>query len=487
MENEKDNFKQIMRTVVETYGTELLNDARRANALLMDYAPRQIRERKLIISALQEGVGNDLIWALDKGKQDQQLCINRCIRCLVDEAWVTEEAAQFAVGVIAFSIGINSVDILQVVRANSTPVLASNDNELKKGTYNHDLTDIRTFLMQYQVIGYKAFAAIQALKDLELPQGIKTIKTKAFVDCVNLKRIVIPSTIENIGVGAFAGCDSLETISLERNANYTVVNGMLIDKKSKALMRTTKTTGERCTIPWDVVSIQAKAFERSNVQAIVLPRNLTELAGNAFAFCGKLQRFDIDSHNEHYSSVEGVLHTKDRTQLVRFPSGYQGVNYIIEDTVSHITDGAFCGTANIESITFTSNLKSIGSKAFEHCRKLSSLVLPSSVEIIGERAFQYCDHLSSIMLPRSIQEIGDYAFCGCTAIQTISIPKGVKRIGHAAFKDCSSLRKIMVQDNIEFIGDGAFVGCADNIEIAIKNNSYVERYCSAHKITWSAL
>ena len=110
MGNEKDNFKQVMRTVVETYGTELLNDARRANALLMDYAPRQVRERKLIISALQEGIGNELIRAIDKEKQDQQLCVNRCVRCLVDEAWVTEEAAQFAVGVIAFAIGINSAE-----------------------------------------------------------------------------------------------------------------------------------------------------------------------------------------------------------------------------------------------------------------------------------------------------------------------------------------------------------------------------------------
>lgn len=487
MENEKDNFKQIMRTVIETYGTELLNDARRANALLMDYAPRQIRERKLIVSALQEGIGNDLIRALDKETQNQQLCVNRCIRSLIDEAWVTEEAAQFAVGVIAFSIGINSTEPPQVDRVNAAPVLARNEKELEKGAFDCKLTDIQTFLSQYQVIGYKAFAAYQALKDLELPHGIKTIKAKAFVDCVNLKRILLPSTIEEIGVGAFVGCDSLEMIFLEGNKKYTVINGMLIDKKGKALMRATNAVSERCIIPREITSIQARAFERSNVQSVVLPRNLTELAGNAFAFCCKLQRVDVDSHNQLYSSIDGVLHTRDRTQLVRFPSGYQGVNYIIEDTVSHIADGAFCGTQNIESITFTSSLKSIGARAFEYCRKLSSLVLPSSVEIIGERAFQYCDQLSSIMLPRSIHKIGDYAFCGCSSIQTMSIPKGVKSIGHAAFKDCSSLRKIIIQDNIEFIGDGAFVGCSDDMEIAIKNNDYVEKYCSAHKITWSAL
>lgn len=485
MGNAKDNFRKALYAVIEAYGTEILADSRRTNALLMDYAPGQARERKLIISALEEGIGSDLLKVRGKSDSEMQFCFKRCIRCLVDESWVTEEAAQFAVDVIAFALGISSTEIPQAI---NTPRPSQNHElELAKGAFVPNGTDLMTLFSQYQIIGYKAFAADQSLKELSLPQNIRKIKPKAFLDCVNLRRVTLPPTIEEIGLGAFSGCDALETIALERNANYTVVGGLLIDKKGKALMRATKSAANKCVIPREVSTIHARAFERSGIQTIVLPRNLKELARNAFLFCGKLESFEIDHHNELYTTMDGVLHSKDRKQLIRFPSGYATVNYIIEDTVTHIADGAFCGTANIETITFTSNLKSIGSRAFEYCRKLSSLVLPSSVEIIGERAFQYCDHLSSIMLPRSIQEIGDYAFCGCTAIQTISIPKGVKRIGHAAFKDCSSLRKIIVQDNIEFIGDGAFVGCADNIEIAIKNNSYVERYCSAHKITWSAL
>ena len=486
MGNARDNFRQALYAVIEAYGTEILNDSRRTNALLMDYAPGQVRERKLIISALEEGIGNDLLKARDKNDSELQLCFKRCVRCLVDASWVTEEAAQFAVDVIAYALGISSTEIPQT-KISSSPAAQNHITELAKGAFVPGGTDLLTLLGQHQVIGYKAFAADQMLKEVILPQTIKTIKPKAFLDCVHLKQITLPSTIEEIGMGVFAGCDALESISMERNPNYTVVGGMLIDKKNKALMRVTRSAAAKCVIPREVTTIHSRAFERSETRAIVLPRNLSELSQNAFAFCGKLESFEIDHHNETYAAIDGVLHSRDRKRLVRFPSGYQGVNYIIEETVTHIADSAFCGTANLETITFTSNLKSIGSRAFEYCRKLSSLVLPSSVEIIGERAFQYCDHLSSIMLPRSIQEIGDYAFCGCTAIQTISIPKGVKRIGHAAFKDCSSLRKIIIQDNIEFIGDGAFVGCADNIEIAIKNNSYVERYCSAHKITWSAL
>ena len=484
MGNEK--FKQALHALTDAYGMEILKDSRRTNALLMDYAPGQARERKLIISALEEGIGNDLLNARDNKDIDLQFCFKRCVRRIVDASWVTEEAAQFAVETIAYALGISGVGIHKTAE-NQPQSEQKQMAELLKGAFVPNGDDVLILLSQYQIIGYKAFAADQSLGELVLPQTIRIIKSNAFLGCTRLRKITIPSTIEKIGKGAFSGCDSLESICLEKNANYSVAGGMLIDKNSKALMRATRSVASKCIIPREVSAIHAHAFERSEVRSVVLPRNLSKLSENAFEFCGSLESFEIDSHNEHYCTMEGVLHTKDRKELVRFPSGYPGVNYIIEDTVTHIADGAFCGTANLEAMTFTSNLKSIGSRAFEYCRKLSSLVLPSSVEIIGERAFQYCDQLFSIMLPRSIQEIGDFAFCGCTAIQTISIPKGVKRIGNAAFKDCSSLKKIIVQDNIEFIGDGAFVGCADNIEVAIRKNSYVERYCTAHKIRWTAI
>lgn len=486
MGNAKENFKQALCDIIAAYGIDVLDDSRRTNALLMDYAPDQAKERKLIISALREGIGNELLKVRDKSSNELQLCFHRCIRYLVDETWITEEAAQFAIDVIAYAIGIRDIEILQV-KITASRSVSSQESELVKGIFDLSRTDLSTLLSQYQTIGYKAFAAEQSLKELILPQNIKEIKPKAFLDCIHLKRIVLPGTIESIGIGAFSGCDALESIVLDRNNNYTTVAGMLIDKKEKVLMRATRNVASKCVIPREVTAIHPKAFERNEVRTVVLPRNLSTLSNRAFVLCEKLESFEIDSHNECYAAIEGVLHSKDRKELVRFPSGYQGVNYIIEDTVVHIAEGAFCGTTTLEAITFTGNLKSIGSRAFEYCRKLSSLVLPSSVEIIGERAFQYCDSLYSVMLPRSIHEIGDYAFCGCTAIQTISIPRGVKKIGHAAFKDCSSLRKIIVQENIEFIGDGAFAGCADNIEIVIKNNSYVEQYCSAHKIAWSAL
>lgn len=482
MGNRERDFLIAIKEIVATYGKTAISDIQRMNALLMDYAPGQARERKLIISALEEGIGTDLIRGIDQTETERELCFNRCVKHLIAESWITEEAAQFAVHAIAEAV---EFDISHLPGPNSKAPKPQ-EKELEKGACPSGV-DISSALLGCAVIGYKAFAANTNLTEVVVPNGVKKIKSKAFVDCVKLKRIALPSSIEEIGKEAFAGCDALETVDIERNPHYGVVAGLVIDKKQKALMRATRQINSICIIPNEIETIHARAFERSEVQEVTIPRSLKSFNADSVRLCGKLRQFNTDGSNPRFSTIGGVLHTKDRSALVRFPTGYAGASYIMEETVVHIETGAFSGSANLETITFTSSLKTIGPRAFEICPKLSSLLISSSVEIIGERAFQYCDKLASVMLPRSIQEIGDYAFCGCTSIKTISIPRAVTRIGHSAFKDCSHLEKIIIQDGVTFIGDGAFAGCAGNLEVVIKDNSYVKQYCGAHKITWSEL
>lgn len=482
---EKENFKQALCAVTKAYGIEILEDFRRTNALLMDYAPMQARERKLILSALKEGIGSELLKARGLNENEVQECINRCVRCLLDETWITEEAARFAVESIAYSLSLEGGEPAPEKDDALPP--CNQESQLIKGAFSLEGVNLSELLLSCETIGYKAFSAEQSLTELTLPSNIKVIKAKAFFNCTRLKRIVLPPTLEVMGPGVFFGCHALETISLEKNARYAFVSGMLIDKKEKALLKATKSAPARCVVPREVAVIGERAFERSEISNLILPRNLSSLSKDAFVSCTNLQSFELDARNERFSAKEGVLHSKDGKTLLRFPSGRPGVSYILEDTVASIAEGAFSEAIHLETLTCTGSLKSIGARAFEYCPKLSSLVLPGSVERVGERAFQYCGRLFSVMLPRSIQEVGDYAFCGCTSIQTVSIPRGVKRIGHAAFKDCVSLKRITMQENVAFIGDGAFAGCAENLEIAVKNNPYIAQYCNARKLKWIAL
>ena len=68
--NKELNIRMALKEVLESYDVEI-TDVKRINALLMDYVPKLQRERKLIVSALKEGVGTELLKAKDLTEPEQ--------------------------------------------------------------------------------------------------------------------------------------------------------------------------------------------------------------------------------------------------------------------------------------------------------------------------------------------------------------------------------------------------------------------------------
>lgn len=482
-------FSEILRDVVTTYGMDLIKDSHRVNALLMDLAPNHSRERKLVCSVLREGIGAELLNVVRESDEVQKRCIKKCIIQVKNDTWIAEEAAEFAIQVIASSIGINCE--IKAPSRNRKPDASHQDRERKaliKGEFSGEIRNIGQVLLSYGEIGYKAFSANPELKEIAVPDTITIIRSRAFQNCVNLESVQLPSSLESLGSCVFCGCNKLRSIKLLNNKTYGVINGMLVNKKSKALIRYQNEQGQnKCQVPSEIASIEPYAFDRSFVGQIFLPKSTTNIKRNAFNQCMNLQEINVDPKNLSFTSLNGVLHSKNRKKLLRYPSGKKTVNYYVEDGVEEISDCAFSGAGYLESITFTNDVKKIGTKAFENCNKIESLLLPASVEVIGERAFQGCERLSSVMLPRSITEIGDFAFFACKSIGTISVPQKVQRIGHAAFKDCESLRRVVIQKEVRFLGDGVFDGCSPELEICIRDNQYVESFCRARGIKVSKI
>ncbi len=480
-------FIDALKQMFDTYGKDLISDLSRINALLMDLAPNNSKERKLICSVLREGVGSELLKVIDKSSDEQNQCIKKCIIRIKNDTWISEEVAKFAVQIIANSIGISCEIELPNGEKNNSPTRYEN-KALLKGMFAGDLRNLSSILMNYTEIGYKAFAANTIIKEVIIPDSIKSIKSRAFQNCINLEKVQLPATLDNIGSLVFCGCSALKSITINQSKKFAVINGMLINKESKSLIRSQNEESKNdCLVPAEIMTIEPYAFDRSHFRCIKIPKSTNSIEYDSFTYCMGLEKFDVDPHNMSFTSVDGVLYSKDRKQLLRYPSGNKKCNYIIEDEVEVIAGSAFSGAAYLETITFTSNLKIVGAKAFENCMKIESLLLPASVEDIGERAFQFCDKLVNVMLPRSIKEIGDFAFHGCVSIKTLSIPQNVHRIGHAAFKGCTSLQKVVVQNNVDYIGDGAFDECSHNLEVCIRNNEYVETYCRARQIKISKI
>jgi len=125
---------------------------------------------------------------------------------------------------------------------------------------------------------------------------------------------------------------------------------------------------------------------------------------------------NVGTNNAEFSSVDGVLFSKNKTALCIYPIGNTRTSYSIPNSV-----------------------KSIWPDAFRSCRSLTSIIIPSSVTHIWDGAFYGCSKLTSIVIPNSVTNIENEAFYGCSSLTSITIPNSVTNIGDEAFYDCNNL------------------------------------------------
>ena len=146
-----------------------------------------------------------------------------------------------------------------------------------------------------------------------------------------------------------------------------------------------------------VTSIGGEAFYGcSSLASITFPNSVTSIGYEAFDNCDKLNQINVDTANTVYSSVNGVLFSKDKTELIRYPEGKADTSYSIPDGVTNIGSGTFYNCSSLTSITILNSVTSIGDGAFEYCKSLTSVTIPNSVTSIDEYAFWACNSLKDV-------------------------------------------------------------------------------------------
>lgn len=173
----------------------------------------------------------------------------------------------------------------------------------------------------------------------------------------------------------------------------------------------------------------------SGVEELVLPASMSEIRGIPAMYSG-LQSIRMHPDNPHYTTVDGILYSKDGAGLVAYPAGREGAAFAV----------------------------------------------PEGVEWIGGAAFSENDRLKSISLPRTVTRLENYAFARCTALESISLPLLLTEIGNGAFAECITLREVVLPQSTIRVGGWAFEGCYKLKRIVIPNPDTVIPYGSINAV-----
>jgi len=221
-------------------------------------------------------------------------------------------------------------------------------------------------------IGKEAFMDRRYVTRVTIPNSIASIDEWAFFDCENLTSITIPNSVTSIGERAFAGCTSLASV----------------------------------TIPNSVTSIEWGTFHScTSLTSVIIPDSVTNIEPMAFFNCTSLTAINVNAGNSAYSSQNGVLYNKDKSELIIYPTGKKG-SFTIPDSVTTVGERAYFCLFSLTSITIPNSVTSIGKKAFERCTSLTSVTIPNSVTSIGEDAFFGCTNLINVTFQGTITSSG---------------------------------------------------------------------------------
>ena len=314
-----------------------------------------------------------------------------------------------------------------------------------------------------------AFKNAVILKNVSLPQSLKTMTSLAFENCESLEYIFIPKNVSNIQPNVFRGCKALKKIEVDpENPYYKVVDGILYKVSTGELIMAANRDKVMVTIPDEIKTIPDYAFEyNTSMRKLLIPDTLYHIGQYAFQHCTNLESiltyestsepWDFTPAGYGYYSFYGCTSLKEAA----FP-----ISFTLID--SH----AFDGCSSLESITIPDQVYQIGDAVFKDCTSLTEVNMPAQVDesrgtYLGVGSFQGCTDLESIRLPEGKSYIPGDFFNGCTSLYDVNIPQSVTRINRNAFLNCESISDLTLPAGLESIGDYAFHNCSALTELEL--------------------
>lgn len=288
------------------------------------------------------------------------------------------------------------------------------------------------------------------IRSASIEYGVTSIGEKSFYDCYNLRNIIIPNSIKSIGNYAFWSCcldnilipDSVTTLEDEAFSGY-------------------KGSGE-LTIPDSVTYIGERAFYYcSYLTSITLPKNITTIKSNTFYSCTQLKNITIP---DNVTSI-GV-------NAFTFCESLE--NVVLSKNITSINNGAFQGCSSLESITIPYGVTKIMDCAFSNCTNLVNIEIPDTVKYIEYTAFDNTEYYNNAW-ENDVLYIGNHLIKAKTTLTgEYEIKNGCISISPYAFSNCIQLTSIKIADSVTSLSHSIFSGCTNLKALTMPISAHIE-------------
>ena len=154
----------------------------------------------------------------------------------------------------------------------------------------------------------------------------------------------------------------------------------------------------------------------------------------------------------------------------------------IPESVSSIGDGTFFECTSLKEITVNENNKNYSSSSgilfnknktelicFPSSNSSTHYSIPSTVTSLRTGAFFSCENLDTITLSARLQTIGEGTFFGCSSLEIMYIPESVTSIGAYAFGECTEISIINIPKSVVKMGEGVFYAWTEEQTINISS------------------
>ena len=248
------------------------------------------------------------------------------------------------------------------------------------------------------------------------------------------------------------------------------------------------------SLPKSLISIYNGVFSGcSGIEKISIPAAVSIIGLNAFAGIQSLKEIEVDTNNQHFSSYNKALYTKDKSTIIYCP--IDKFTYTLHDSTTTIGEEAF-GQCMINALTIPSTVTTIHSRAFANCTRLTTMHIPASVSHMGGGLFKGCHNLKSLTIdslnqyykivdtavysinmdtlishhlatgnvevPGGVKVVAEDAF-SLSKVENVELPEGLILIKDGAFRDAKTLRSVSLPQTLKEIGIWGF-SCCERLE-----------------------